>query len=471
VFHLASTLAYNPEKETVMKKIIFTLCLFMGISTACDILEPEPFTALDANRAIVSGSSAEAALLGAYANMQNSVYYGIEFVCNNDLLADNAIYQGFFDSQLELDSKTVPFTNLFIGSVWVRIYRVINITNLLLTVVPELDDPNFSTAARNRLLGQAHAIRALAYFDLLRYFGEHFDNNSAFGLPLLLTTIPDNDFNQIPDLPRATVAATYAQIMSDLEAAVGANGEPGLLPVNFRDNGLMNYWAAKSLRARVNLYRRQYQAAFDEANEIITGSGFSLVANVEDLYGTEPTIESIFDLEFNDQDQSSFNTFLIRRDEYNVDPSLLAAFEPGDARRALFDRLRNADRCFKYPDGTGADNAKIFRVAEIYFIRAEAAAMSTNNPNAGLDDLNTIRQRAGLDPLAGFNDMDAFVDALLQERRIELSYEGHRFFDLVRLNKTQEVLGINEAFRRIMPIPRDELQVTNMAQNPGYENL
>ncbi|GHB43370.1 membrane protein [Mongoliitalea lutea] len=448
-----------------MKKLLFILLAVFTIQS-CDILEPDPLTALDANAALVDGTSANAILLGAYSRMQNINYYGLEYVLNNDLIADNARYQGFFDSQLEIDQRAVPFTNLWITQAWPNIYRVINITNLLITGVPDLEDGTFSQAARNRVLGEAHAIRALAYFDLLRIYGEFFNESSSFGMPLLIEPIENNDFNRIPNLSRSTVAQVYAQVMSDVDAAVD------LLP-GFNDRGRMNFWAALSLRARIQLYRGNYTEAFQDANRVISEGPFQLLDNVRDIYATlTPTAESIFDVEFNDQDQSSFNTYIVRRDEYNVDPSLLEAFEDGDARADLFTFSRNSFRSDKYPDNNNGNNTKVFRLAEIYFIRAEAAVFTNNDPNAGLADLNTVRTRAGLEPLSGFASTDAFVDALLQERRVELNYEGHRFFDLVRYNRIGTVLGMPD-FRKVWPIPRDELLVSQgvLVQNPGYETL
>lgn len=448
-----------------MKKLLYILLAVFTIQS-CDILEPDPLTALDANAALVDGTSANAILLGAYSRMQNINYYGLEYVLNNDLIADNARYQGFFDSQLEIDQRAVPFTNLWITQAWPNIYRVINITNLLIAGVPDLEDGTFSQAARNRVLGEAHAIRALAYFDLLRIYGEFFNEGSTFGLPLLIEPIENNDFNRIPNLSRSTVAQVYAQVMSDVDTAVD------LLP-GFNDRGRMNFWAALSLRARIQLYRGNYAEAFQDAERVITEGPFQLLDNVRDIYvALTPTAESIFDVEFNDQDQSSFNTYIIRRDEYNVDPSLLDAFEDGDARADLFTFSRNSFRSDKYPDNNNGNNTKVFRLAEIYFIRAEAAVFANNDPNAGLADLNTIRERAGLEALSGFGTTDAFVDALLQERRVELNYEGHRFFDLVRYNRIGTVLGMPD-FRRVWPIPRDELLVSQgvLVQNPGYETL
>lgn len=438
--------------------------MMLGLG-ACNVLDQEPQSSLDASEVLVDGASANAILNGVYSAMGDDYYYGVEYVLNMDLIADNAVFQGFFDSQLEIDQKSVPFTNLFVTEAWPVLYRVVNMTNLLIEEVPNLDDPNFGN--QDDVLGQAHALRALAYFDLLRVYGEHFIPNSAFGLPLLLQPIQDNDFNQIPSLARSSVAETYAQINEDLDLALS------FLTDSF-DQGTMNYYAALALKARVALYQKNYAVAKSAADEIIEKGGFELLEDLEDLYNTTSvTVETIFDLEFNDQDQSSFNTYTITRDEYNLDESLIAATENGDERAKYYGFSRNANRTLKYPDGTNSNNTKVFRLAEIYLIRAEAAVMLSGNPNDGLADINMIRERANLDPIASFTNMNAFETALLQERRIELSFEGHRFFDLVRFNKTSEVLGMPD-FRKIFPIPRNELQVDEagvLAQNPGYETL
>lgn len=446
-----------------MKKI-YIIILAVFTVASCDILEPQPLTSLDANAALVDGASANAILLGAYSRMQNINYYGLEYILNNDLIADNARFQGFFDAQREIDQRAVPFTNNWVTQAWPNIYMVINITNLLIAKVPNLEDPTFNN--RNRVLGEAYAIRALAYFDLLRVYGEFFNEGSAFGLPLILEPIENNDFNLIPEINRSSVAETYAQIISDLN-----NGIERL--EGFNDRGRLNFWAALSWRARINLYRENYTDAFDDANKVITEGPFSLLQMVSEIYeATEPTSESIFEVEYNDQDQSNFNSYIVRRDEYNVDPSLREAFEEGDDRAELFTFSRNSYRSAKYPDATNSNNVKVFRLAEIHFIRSESAVFANNNPNAGTVDLNQIRQRAGLDPLGSFDTITEYVDALMQERRSELNYEGHRFFDLVRIDRIGTVLGMPD-FRKVWPIPRDELQVSGgtLVQNPGYESL
>lgn len=444
-----------------MRKLSIVLATILTVYLiSCDVLNTEPEASLDADTSLADGVSAEAVLLGAYSRMQVSAYYGVHFTLSPDLAADNARYQGFFDSQLEVNSGTVPISNLWIGDAWVNIYRVVNIANQLIAEVPGIEDDAF--ANRDQVLGEAHAVRALAYFDLLRVFGYYFDTASEYGLPLLLEPIENNDFNLIPDLGRSSVADTYQQILADLDTAIS-------LLTGYVDNTRMSYWPAVSLRARVNLYARNYGAAFNDADAVIESGIFSLPENLGDVFLTTGTSsESIFDLVFNDQDQSSLYIFMFQRDEYNVDPSLTDSFEENDARADLFIFDRNSDRSAKWSDSNNANNVKILRMAEMYLIRSEAAVFDNIDPNAGLDDLNAIRNRAGLGNAGPFADMDEYADALLHERRAELNYEGHRLFDIVRLDRFEELLN-RESFRRVFPIPEDELQVSgSLVQNPNY---
>lgn len=213
-------------------------------------------------------------------------------------------------------------------------------------------------------------------------FGYYFDTTSEYGLPLLLEPIENNDFNLIPDLGRSSVADTYQQILADLDTAIS-------LLTGYVDNTRMSYWPAVALRARVNLYARNYGAAFNDADAVIESGLFSLPENLGDVFLTTGTSsESIFDLVFNDQDQSSLYIFMFQRNEYNVDPSLTDSFEENDARADLFIFDRNSDRSVKWSDSNNANNVKIFRLAEMYLIRSEAAVFDNIDPNAGLDDLN-----------------------------------------------------------------------------------
>ena len=134
-------------------------------------------------------------------------------------------------------------------------------------------------------------------------------------------------------------------------------------------------------------------------------------------------------------------------------------FQDGDNRSGLLTVRSSKNKSAKYPSGGNDDNAKVLRLAEIYLIRSEAAVFKDNNHNAGISDLNMLRERAGLPPIQSLRSHDVYIDALLYERRAELNFEGHRFFDLVRLEKSGEILNL-EDFRKILAIPKEELQVS-----------
>ena len=145
--------------------------------------------------------------------------------------------------------------------------------------------------------------------------------------------------------------------------------------------------------------------------------------------------------------------------------------EEGDLRKdATFGFADNADYVKKYSRGnTRDDNVIVFRLAEVLLSKAEALAEISYPDQEAIDLLNEVRRRAGLgtvDPA----DLDAFRTALYNDRRLELSYEGHEWFDLVRTNRLGVVLGISDPNKSIWPVPAAEiLRNPNLKpQNPGY---
>ncbi len=145
-------------------------------------------------------------------------------------------------------------------------------------------------------------------------------------------------------------------------------------------------------------------------------------------------------------------------------------FEPD--RDALFAEVNGFFRCTKYGetrDDTGG-NTIVLRISEMYLIRAEALGR-LGQPEDGLDDINRITERAGFGPYEAedLQTQDDLTDILLTERRAEFAFEGQYWFDLVRYGVMEDVIGL-ESFRRIMPIPQRELNISNgvLVQNPGY---
>jgi hypothetical protein len=237
--------------------------------------------------------------------------------------------------------------------------------------------------------------------------------------------------------------------------------------------------------ARVCLYQKDYVKAALFATEVINDGTYSLLGSdaFSTIYSGRLSAESIFELSFDAQNQSSFNgTTYVRPDALRTEVFFLASqqlntfFEarPTDKRAGLVDFINNDagiqpdGRTQKYRGEVTKDNpAFIMRIAEMYLIAAEANKLA----GGGLDFINTLRENRGMDALTDSDvaDEDAFLQVVLDEREAELNFEGHRFFDLARFQKIQDVLGVDNK-NSVFPIPQREILATNqkLIQNPGF---
>ncbi|MFM8373439.1 MAG: RagB/SusD family nutrient uptake outer membrane protein [Bacteroidota bacterium] len=458
-----------------MKKysIITLLTAILGLSS-CNFLDQVSPNDISTGDAIRSGADAEAALLGVYNTLQQGSYYGGQFPLMSEGLSDNATTGGY--SYLSLDqigNKQVTPANALVQDLYISMYRTIVNCNYLLGALPGVT--GLEDQRRQEIEAHARAIRAMAHFDVLRYFGEHWDTGSAYGIPVISAV------QGITDIPvRATVEETYSFIIDELKSA-----QAGISPTDDRVQ-YVNLHTINGLLARVYLYKKDYVKAAEHAGYVISDSPYSLLdaAQYGDIFSTRRSSESIFELAFNKQNRSDFNGLTYSRDDalrtelfYLASEDLNNFFRgrPGDVRATLLDYDVNRNDVTIVPDGRtqkyrgeeSRDNpAYILRLAEMYLIRAEALGRS-----AGLDDLNQIRTRRGLQPLAAADvptDAD-FLRAVLDERRAEFNFEGHRYFDLARTRQIGTVLNIEE-FRSILPIPSNEIATGQgrMEQNPGY---
>jgi hypothetical protein len=313
----------------------------------------------------------------------------------------------------------------------------------------------------------------MAHFDLLRYFGYHWDGASKFGVPVVKTVQSVEDV-----APRSSVSETYTFIISELEAALQ------LTNTDDRSVQYVNTATIHALLARVYLYQKDMGKAADHATAVIEDGAFSLLSADEfpTVYSSRRTSESVFELAFDNQNRSDYNSLTYSRSDalrtelfFLASPSLAEFFSdrPGDVRAALQDyNLANNDesitsdgsgRTQKYRGEDSKDNpAYLLRLAEMYLIRAEAEGLTN-----GLSDLNLLRVARGLGDAAPATG-EEFAQAIMDERRAELNFEGHQFFDLARLGKAADVLG--DDFRGALPIPLREITATGgvIEQNPGY---
>lgn len=452
---------------------IFSFLLGLALASACSFLEESSPNDIAADEAITDGASAEAAVLGLYSAMQQPGYYGENYLLASGAHTDDQSTGGYQSLSLDqLSNRAVTGANLITEDIWIAIYRVIANANYLLAALPNVED--LGTAEKNHLEGQARAIRALAHFDLLRYFGEHWNSASEYGIPLIQSA------QSIQDRPgRASVAATYTFILDDLTKAAG------LLDPEQKDIQFINASTVDALLARVYLYQKNLPKAAEYSGKVIDSNEFSLFgpSAYGDVYSTRLSSESIFELSFDNQNRSGYNGATYNRDDairpelsYMAAKNLQDFFATrlNDVRVALlnFDPAENDatiipdGRTQKYRGEESRDNpAYIIRLAEMHLIRAEALGRS-----AGLQDLNILRSYRGMALLAPADVPTdaAFLKAILDERRAEFNFEGHRYFDLARTRQIKAVLGVDD-FRGIMPIPSRELAANgSLKQNPGY---
>lgn len=457
-----------------MKKLLLFIFPGMVLWSSCGLLEQNSPNDLNAETAIQDAASARAALLGVYASMQQSAYYGGTFPLMTEPLAGNAATGGFQVLSLdELGTQAPTPSNLIVEESWIAIYRTIANANALLEALPGIAD--FEPGEAAQVEGAAKALRAMAHFDLLRTFGEHWDNTSRYGIPVISQT------QSIDDRPsRAGVEASYSFIINELNSTLELLEDAPKTPQ------FVHTATIKGLLARVYLYQKKYSEAAGMATALIEDGGYQLfdVSEYPLVFSERRTPESVFELAFDRQNRSDFNSLTYSRpDALRPELFFMAAADlnhffagrADDVRAALLDfSAENNDatilpdgRSQKYRGEEARDNpAYLLRLAEMYLIRAEAQGYPS-----GLEDLNTLREKRGLSALSTTDiaDESAFLDAVLDERRAEFNFEGHYYYDLARTGQYEARTG-QPAYRAILPVPYREIIASGgkIEQNQGY---
>ena len=443
---------------------VFNIRFFLAISIlfifSCNVLEHDPQDAIVPDQAFNSEASVRSAVVGLYHQLQSDDYYGASVQYASGNYTDISTYAGFNIEYQEAGEGILPPTNLLVEKIWLGAYRVINGANEIIGGVPGVVDNSFTEEERIIIIAEAKCLRALGYLDLLVHFGEHWDLSSIYGLPLV-TQSTNSDYANVNMLARSSVQETYDFILNDLESA-----ETGLPDSDNR--AVATRALAQSLLTKTYVHMNDYVSAITYATQVINNVNYSLNPSFSDIFQSDLTSESIFELVFSSLDISNLALWTIIRDEVLPEETLIASFIDGDQRRGLIGNVEGKpyERLLKAEDFSNhANPAYIMRIAELYFFRAEAKHFS-GDPDGAIDDLNTVRTRAGLEP---YDDSSNFLEKYINENRWEFFGEGKRLYTLTRINKAGEVLGI-EDFRRIYPIPAREFTIdgSQLVQNPGY---
>ncbi len=482
----------------VKNEVYFTaygvLLLFSTVSCNKLVRVPLPISSVTSNQVYSSDATATAAMLGIYSQMSEKPESWANSLTSGDLgesadeLTDEASGLESYDLFLSNSLSAQLSSGQVLSAFWQPAYFDIYSANAV--IVGAQSSTNLSSATKSQLIGEAKFIRAFCYFYLTNIFGD---------IPLVLTT----DFNQTVLLYKSPQAEVYKQIVSDLLDA------QDLMISDFSLSGAMpiraNKWAATALLARVYQYLGQWQSADSASSAVINSGLFNLVPlpvvpefppNVNpdsDAFSANST-EAILQLQ--SVNTSPYTTlegsFFVPYSSTNrpnrwLSSQLLNAFQAGDLRWSNWvDSSHNGGKWYYYPykykirqlspGSVSPENYTLLRFAEQYLIRAEAEANLNQLGNA-IDDVNAIRNRAGLSSFSQSLNQSQILDSIQQEYRIEFFGEwGHRWLDLKRWGiaiQTLETIPYKkpniDSTQLLYPIPISETQTDpNLTQNPGY---
>jgi starch-binding outer membrane protein, SusD/RagB family len=483
-----------------MKKIFYILLPVLLLS--CDnMLDEVPKNFVSRSNYYQTEADAQGAINGAYSAIGPD-FFGITYYLLIELHGDFLNGRGS-QAPISLVDRVLDQQNIGRANTsWSAIYTAINRTNAVLDNVPGIT--NMNEEVKTRILAEAHFLRALCYFELVRGWG---------AVPL--RTKESTDLSEL-SMVRAPEADVYALIVEDLVAA-----EQGL-PISVgTEKGRASVWAAKMLLAHVYLTTGDYAAAAEKADDVITSGNFSLVEvqspdDFYDIFAADNSTEEIMSVKHSPNRQSDLPLYLHMAGNrpYNYSTSgffgwipdrnsfLGASWNDSDLRKNfnLYTQYQNAagqwvslpgttpvlfKKYITTPEALRVYSAPIYRYAEALLFYAEASARAEGAPSAlALERLNMVKRRAyGYDPdiaspvdyAAGMNE-DAFVDAVLQERAYEFMLERRRYFDLKRTGKVKEAFAaVGKTFidqRFLFPIPENEINnnpaLSQSDQNPGY---
>jgi hypothetical protein len=503
-----------------MKKILIPV-FALAFLASCDVLDKQPLPTIAPENFFQSASDAEAALTAAYDALQATGAYSQDLIVVGEMPSDNT--STINGDVTTLDRINWTPTTSQVNNIWRDAFVGINRANAVLKYVPNVDMP---AERKNQILGEAYFLRALHYYNLVKLYG---------AVPLRLEPT-ESGAQSVISLPRTAPETVYAQIVTDLTTA------DGLAPATNANR--ITKGAVNALLTKVHLTQRQWPQAVAAANKVINSGSYSLLANFKGLYPAENrSPESI--LEVQNQGNADGNNILpdlllptppatFSFPKFNIPTAELLQY--ADTTTYAAGALKQTDKrwsrlstttvtsdnivyvrrdhasfilssssnprasvndlgpfVYKWPGApnnfNSPDNTYILRYADVLLMYAEAAN-EQGGPSADvLAKLNLVRTRAGLAALTLASPQSAskktMRDEIDRQRRLELAFEGERWYDLLRyarhnqveagahtitaLDLIQQKLTRPDVNYLLFPIPQGEVNNNaQLQQNPGY---
>ena len=489
------------KKYNIQLTFLSLLAAVLMVACGDDFVEVEPINE-NSEDFFNSEEDYQDALVGAYDLLQ-ATYLNVMV---GEIASDNTLAGGESATDTpgiqEIDNMTHTPVNQQLRDIWGWMFAGVNRANYILEFQDKIE---FS--GKDQIIAQARFLRAYYYFELVKWFGDvplAVDQRLLFG----------DQFN-VDRTPRTEV---YAQIEQDLIFAAET------LPATQAEEGRITSGAARALLGKAYLYQDKFTEAASALDQVIAGP-YDLVDDYSTIFELEGenNIESVFEVQYTDKEGAGFGCLQCSEGNvavgfngirnysgplfdsgfsFNVPvQEAYDAFEPGDSRRDIailnieefaaangatynegyehtgfYNRkyiARKGDANLGDANLTNPNNYRSIRFADVLLMAAEAHNRKAN-PNDALarQYLNRVRRRA-------FGDTDhdiaasgaTLTDFILEERRLELVGEGHRFFDLVRTGRAaQNIPGFTPNKNELFPIPTIEIQLAGnrWEQNQGY---
>jgi len=477
-----------------MKSIKYIL--FGGLLTlfSCTgILDKEPIGILDAGSFFKTQNDAIQAVNAAYEPLMfnssnNNFYWGFGVLTSDEAVTGG---NGSRAGLIELDFFTYTSRTTEFNDFWKLQYKGITQCNTVLDKVPAIE---MDATLKDRILGEAYFLRAFYYFQLTQVFGD---------VQLLTRITPPAELK----VAKTSKAEIYKVMLADCEKAALS------LPATYAANeqGRATKGAALALAAKINLYAKNYNEVLNYVNRVKELGIYSLMPDYEDNFreNTQNNAESVWEIQHTNLELgvgNSINQWWFSDKVTGgygiaeVTPEYVAEFEVGDPRRKFtvasnneeyfgkiyknsFSSTKFSPRKYLQIDSTatqiadGDINVTNIRYAEVLLWEAEALA-ELGRVSEAQAPLELVRARARAQaadpatalPMVTTTDMNEMIQAVRHERSVELGFEMHRFFDLVRWGIAKDKLADFQVGKHeVFPLPQVELDLNpQLEQNPNY---
>lgn len=483
-----------------MKQLKYILVLCVLAITSCDLLNRPVYDRIESKTFYNDEQDINLAVIGSYGTL--GAIYAADYVKYTELPSDNTSTVGDTGDHALLDKFIISSVNPVIQSAWRLHYRCIANVNEVLAAIPNIAFA--SEAKQEQYEGELRFMRALCYFNLVRLFGDV----AYIDRPI---TIEESQ-----QLARTDKAKIYSDlIIQDLLAA------KGLLPAKHaaEDIGRATSGAAQALLGKVYLTTHDYENCTNELGDLISKKRYSLLPNFADIFNPDNAnhAESIFEIQF-EKGYTGGSQWSCQAHSREISEALgvstsavtvpssdiLSQFEDKSNARylATIGQLpnssnKNVNHVKKHYmelsiQNHSDDNWPLLRYADVLLMYAEALnELSAAPTEEAIDCINQIRRRAYAVTDASNTthdltsaetiDQQTFREVIALERRLELCFEGHRWFDLVRTGQYMAVMNahferynngayIVENYNNLFPVPQREIDVNPnlLPNNPGY---